>query len=96
MIADREISVVVSGTVYQKMTEQCLNSIKHLMPEAEVIFSTWHGVDTSNPAADRIIFNDDPGNIKVYDHDGEIIANNFNRQIIATKQGILVASRNMC
>ena len=93
MIADRDISVVVSGTVYPKMTEQCLNSIKRLMPEAEIIFSTWHGVDISNLTADRIIFNDDPGNIKVYDHDGRIITNNFNRQIIATKQGILAASR---
>lgn len=88
----KDISVVVSGPVYKEWTYETINSIKKILPGAEIIFSTWEGENTEGLNVDCVVFNKDPGNFEILDEEGGIAINNLNRQIVSTRQGILRAS----
>lgn len=97
-----QISVVVQGPVAgagetksrYRLTQRCLNQIRRVLPGAELILSTWDGADTSGLAADRIIYNADPGGI-VCDDEHQV-RNNVNRQLVSSAEGIRHASRPYC
>jgi len=100
-MTSNDFSVVVQGPIigkpgedYQKQkTLQCLQSIKQVLPSAEIIISTWKGSDCGHLFYDKIILNDDPGAISYNDYELKKVLNNTNRQIASTYNGLKAASR---
>ncbi len=91
MIKSKDISVVVQGPIYKNETNICLKSIRKYLPGAEIILSTWQDSDVSGLDYDVLLLNQDPG--FTYTTKERTIANNCNRQIVSTKNGLKVASR---
>ena len=100
-MTSKDISVIVQGPIigkpgegYEKQkTLHCLQSIKEVLPDAEIILSTWKGSDCSHLFYDKVIFNDDPGAISYNDYELKSVFNNTNRQIVSTYNGLKAASR---
>lgn len=86
MICSKDISVVIQGPVKREYITQCVDSIKRLLPESEIILSCWEGEDISEIIVNKIILNKDPGTDIQNKHSG--IMNNINRQIVSTIAGI--------
>lgn len=94
MIKSSEISVVVQGPVTEGITDKCLKSIRNVLPEAEIILSTWEGSNVDGLEYDFVIFNEDPGSSPLIKD--APARNNINRQIVSTLAGIKKASRKYC
>ena len=64
-VADHDISVVVQGPLLADQPEgiaRCLQSIRDVLPAAEIIVSTWTGEPTGSLGGDcRIVTSADPG-----------------------------------
>lgn len=93
-----DITVVVQGAIDKNLTQKCLKSIRKYLPDAEIILSTWEGAQLEGLDYDILVLNKDPGGCK---HDFVIYnkprsMNNFNRQLVSTKNGILKASQKYC
>lgn len=96
----KQFSVVIQGPVFGKpgeayeiqKTQQCIESVRKVLPGAEIILSTWEGSDVSHLKVDKIIFNKDPGAITFNDVNKNYF-NNSNRQIVSTYGGLKIASR---
>lgn len=94
-IHSSEISVIIQGpTFYDPGNEncqftKCVASIKHYLPEAEIILSTWRGQEFDSGIIDKVVYNDDPGTIK------SCIGKpwNYNRMVVTTLKGLAVATR---
>lgn len=86
------ISVVVQGAVGAD-TAGCLKSIRKYLPEAQIILSTWENSNVSSLDGlyDVLLLNKDPG-AEVFD-DFENKANNLNRIIVSSRNGIACATR---
>lgn len=102
MVNQSDISVIVQGPLYGEHTEECLRSVRKLLPDAELILSTWEGSEVPAlwPQPDVLLLNKDPGSVDYTQHYPEgfirvFIANirNFNRQLVSTLQGLRHASR---
>lgn len=91
MISNKDISVIVQGTINKDLTPKCLNSIREYLPEAEIILSTWEGCDVSGIDYDVLVLNKDPGAVKI--GLASNITNNQNRQLVSTREGINKANR---
>lgn len=90
-INTNDISVVVQGAIVPNLTAACLLSVREHLPGAEIILSTWIGMDVSNLSYDILLLNKDVGTVK-YD----FIYNNFNncnRQLYSTQQGLIKVSK---
>ena len=100
-MTSKDISVIVQGPIFGKpgedydkqITLHCLESIKQVLPESEIILSTWKGSDCSHLFYDTLILSDDPGAISYNDYELKNLLNNTNRQIVSTYNGIKEASR---
>lgn len=98
MIARENISVVVQGPIQGKpddlqenrKTQHCLESIRRVLPSAEIVLSTWKGSDGRGLSYDVLVESDDPGGF--INNEGRV--NNVNRQIISTRAGLLKATRD--
>jgi len=92
-VADRDISVVIQGPLLLDRTEgvrRCLDSVRSLLPGAEVIVSTWEGEDASAIAPPVLVEKSpDPGGFVLAD--GYPI--NLNRLQRSTLAGLRRASR---
>ncbi|MBZ2190303.1 WavE lipopolysaccharide synthesis family protein [Alcanivorax sp. JB21] len=97
MISSRDVTVVVQGPVHtfrgrpqeDGITQRCLASVRHHLPRACLILSTWEGQELSGLDYDELILNPDPGgNIVSYRKDGAARRLNHNRQIVSTVQGL--------
>lgn len=95
MIESKEISIIVQGAIDKKETLKCLKSIKKVLPEAEIILSTWEGSNISNLAGlyDILVLNEDPGAQILEVYKNKPFYNNINRQLFSTKEGLKRASR---
>ena len=91
------ISVVIQGPVNsykgrfqeENVTKRCIESIRHHLPGAIVILSTWEGQDCDGLNPDFLLLNKDPGaNVVAYDEKGNAIYLNYNRQILSTLAGL--------
>lgn len=95
MIKSEEISVVVQGNIDLKYIEICLKSIRHVLPKAELILSTWiedrKKLNNLNLNCDKYVFSKDPG-AELLNKESKS-TNNINRQIISTQKGLAVATR---
>jgi hypothetical protein len=95
-----DLSIIIQGKIMgmpgqpyaSQLTLQCIESIRNLIPKAEIIISTWAGEDVSHLDYDQIVFNEDPGAIPYTDLYPNILNNN-NRQIISVINGLKVATR---
>ncbi|KZZ11277.1 hypothetical protein A3765_17350 [Oleiphilus sp. HI0130] len=97
MIKNSDITVVVQGPVVaspdramdEGITEKCLTSVRHHLPGAHVILSTWQGQPVEGLDYDELLLNEDPGsNITEYTADGKPDASNNNRQIVSSREGL--------
>jgi len=95
-IADDEISVVIQGPVYPGRPEGagvCVESVRAVLPNAEIILSTWEGEDTSNiPPCVLTIKSTDPG----CHWETPERACNVNRLLVSTQVGLQKATRKHC
>lgn len=91
MITSDQISVVIQGALGNDL-QACVQSIRHWLPEAELILSTWEG-STVAPglAIDACIFSVDPG-ARPVNRKGKVL-NNTNRQLVSTLAGLRRATR---
>lgn len=90
MVKGCDISVVVQGPLLTE-TIECLSSIRRLLPEAEIIFSTWRGVNTNDLPVDKLVISEMP---EAYSQKlRKNVPNNLNRLIRSTKAGVSVAER---
>lgn len=92
MIKSKDISVVIQGPVDTTYTPKCVESVKRLLPEAEIIVSTWSGSDISNLQVDKSVFSEDPG--CGYDGRDNRRALNVNRWVVSSVAGVRLASRS--
>lgn len=98
VIDSKNICVIVQGAIDKIETPKCLKSIRKFLPNAQIILSSWVGSDVSDLDYDVLVLNEDPGGYK-YDfsiENKENKTNNFNRQLISTKEGLLRADREYC
>ncbi len=86
-----DISVIVQGGISPALTAECLVSIRHLMPDAEIILSSWEGSDTVGLEADHIILSDKPESFLYDDYTKK--ANNVNFMLRSTLAGLKKATR---
>lgn len=97
-----QISVVVQGPISgaderkrrYRLTQLCLEQLRRVLPQAEIILSTWEGAKVDGLYADHIVWNADPGGVicdDVYQ-----VRNNVNRQIVSSVGGIRRATRPYC
>ena len=94
-ITDKDISVVVQGTV-MPATGACLSSIRKVLPGAEIVLSTWDSTDVDGLDFDKVVFSPDPGLsgiMQLYPHKQ---VNDVNRQLVSSLAGIRSASRQYC
>ena len=98
MIDSKEISVVIQGPVYgtehdppdMQWTKLAADSIRHHLPKAEIILSTWQEVDPKFITYDKLIVNTEPPPIKNLPSD---VNPNLNRLICTTANGIKASTR---
>lgn len=95
-VADSDLSVVIQGPLLLDRVEgarRCLDSVRSLLPAAEVIVSTWEGEDASAIASPVLVEQSaDPGCFVLAD--GFPI--NLNRLQRSTLAGLRRASRPYC
>lgn len=93
-IESAQISVVIQGPLYRELGPErgihtCIASIRKILPDAEIIVSTWPCEGVQDVLADKIILSEDPGTIR--DITGNPI--NTNRMTTSTLTGIEAAAR---
>lgn len=93
MVLSSDISVVVQGAVSPTQTPKCLQSIREILPEAEIILSTWENSNVEGLDVDILILNKDPGGVLVDSYKSKTIYNNLNRQLLSTKEGLKHVTR---
>ena len=94
-VTDDNLSVVVQGSI-SAFTRQTLKSVRRILPRAELILSTWEGMVTDGLDFDKLVLSRDPGSnglIRRYPHEQ---ANNTNRIIVSSYQGVHSATRRYC
>lgn len=98
MAIDSKLSIVVQGPVDHSIssisgrpvTQSLCQTIRRILPCAELIVSTWDGEDIDGLSYDVLLQNRDPGSQGVRPG---FIPNNVNRQIISTSSGLKAAQR---
>lgn len=94
-LSDETLSVVVQGAV-TSATKEALLSIRRVLPNAEIVLSTWEGSDTTGLDYDRLVISPDPGSdglIRRYPHKQ---IHNASREIISTLAGAKESTRFFC
>ncbi len=89
MIDSSEISVVIQGAI-SEVTIKTIKSIRKILPDSEIIISTWKGSKVKGLLYDKIVFNNDIGAV-VFRLNGQ--KHNLNRQIVSTFNGVKNATR---
>ena len=90
MIRSEDISVIFQGPVVSE-TKDALLKCRAILPNAEIILSTWENSITDGLSADKYVYSVDPGAVVQHKRSGTL--NNLNRQIRSTKAGLLQATR---
>ncbi|WP_314908947.1 WavE lipopolysaccharide synthesis family protein [Oribacterium asaccharolyticum] len=98
MISSDKITVVVQGAIVPdegRGTKEVCESIRTLLPRAEIILSTWENSNYQGIPYDKVLENKDPGALdsQYEGRDKSAVRNNFNRQLISTLHGIKEAER---
>lgn len=91
MVNSKDISVIIQGEIHKEYTVKCIKSIRHYLPESEIILSTWENSQYDELDYDRLVLSKDPGNVIQNKNSG--ISNNLNRQLISSRAGIRCSER---
>lgn len=93
MITSEQISVIIQGAYNPEITPKTIKSIKKLLPDSQIIFSTWENTVIPKEATEniQIVFNKDPGAYEFNAPSGKL--HNINRLIYSTQKGIELAKR---
>lgn len=94
MIDFKDISVVVQGAVDFSIIDQVLLSVRTGLPKAEIILSTWEGVDYSpinSELYDKLVLSTDPGGFQLYKQNKTL--NNVDRQVVSSFAGLNQATK---
>jgi hypothetical protein len=86
----RDVSVVVQGPVAAE-TPAVLASVRALVPEAELVLSTWQGASTTGLDVDVLLHSVDPGSTEYWQGNDRRV--NTNRMIRSTRAGVEAATR---
>lgn len=72
-----------------------IKKVRNLFPDAELILSTWIGVEKNFAAGliDKLVLNEDPGAVPWLFCKEKVTYNNVNRQIVSTVSGIKASTR---
>lgn len=89
MIDSKDITVVVQGPV-RPDTKKCFDSIRRVLPNAEIIFSTWTGEDLCGIEPDRTVRSVMP---PAYPQHRDGTLSSLNRLLRSTKAGVALAER---
>lgn len=97
MIQSKDISVVIQGPIEWAMdsernvgiTVACSRQIRKLLPDAEIILSTWEGQKIDAIEHDKLIMSEDPGAQGIWP---SYVPSNVNRQIVCTVAGLKAAT----
>ena len=97
MPLDSEVSLVFQGPILNAnynpnqghFTHECLAAARRVMPKAEIILSTWEGVNVEGLDCDELVLSKDPGFLRL----DSGWTTNVNRQIVSTRKGLAKASR---
>lgn len=98
MIDSKDISVVIQGPIFwndaqgENITQKCCARVRELLPNSEIILSTWEKSRVENIEYDVVIFNKDPGGIPMVLNGVDRI-NNTNRMLVSTINGIKASKR---
>lgn len=100
MIDSSEISVVIQGPILgveepnpeKQITRRCCTRVRELLPDAEIIISTWENSIVNDLDYDIVLFNNDPG-FFMMTLNGVKRPNNTNRMIVSSKNGLNRASK---
>jgi len=95
------ISAVVQGPVVgsgerdknKRFTQRSLESVRKILPEAQLILSTWKGADVRGLDYDVLLLNDEPERIDFAWPNGILHQMTVNLQIISTRNGLEKADR---
>lgn len=90
-IDSSEVSVVLQGPVEKGITHNAIKKIRKVLPQSEIILSTWENSNVSDIAVDSLILNKDPGGFP--DKNVKTFTNNTLRQLTSTIVGIRKAKR---
>lgn len=101
MIDSKNISVIIQGPIEwtldpvsgHGLTYALYQNIRTLLPDAEIILSTWQGQKVDDLGYDRLVLSKDPGPQGTWP---SFVPNNVNRQIVSTMAGLNAASRKFC
>lgn len=93
-VRPEEISVVVQGGVHPEYTPQCLRSVRTALPGAFLLLSTWEGTDCRGLDCDELVQSRDPG--AVYSDMENRVLNNFDRQLVSTRAGLMRVRTPYC
>ena len=85
MINSSDVSVVVQGPISDQ-TYKTIESIRHFLPESEIILSTWKSSDTKNLRVDKLILNEEP--LSYIQHERTQTRNNLNKLLRSTNAGL--------
>lgn len=91
-LSESELSVVVQGAVGGS-TGDTIRSIRKILPNAEIVLSTWEGSNTDGLDYDILVKSEDPGPdglIRRYPHKQ---IHNASREIVSTLAGVNAATR---
>lgn len=89
-VKSSDVSVVLQGPVRFE-TPESVESVRRLLPEAELILSTWEDEDVSSLGSIRVLRSEKPS--APIQHDRRSVPNNLNRLIRSTKKGVAAVTR---
>lgn len=90
-IESQDVSVVVQGPIVEG-TRRALESVRRVLPRAQVILSTWEGSPVEGLPCDRLVTTADPGWSYLLT-EGTGARTNIDRQIVSTQAGLRCADR---
>ena len=82
MISSDEIAVIIQGAVIPNLLTRTIVSVRELLPDAELVLSTWNNTDISNFDCDKFVLSQDPGFININ------LLGNINRQIVGRQNAL--------
>ena len=99
-IDTKDISIVFQGAVAKDITYKCIQSAKKILPDAEIILSTWknsdwHEINKLKEICDLVVLNKDPGSIECKNYHSSTLGKTSNifRQILSAREGLLKATK---
>ena len=88
-----DITVLIHGPILREstpgsprgMTHEVVQSVRHVLPGAKIVISTWDGSGAEDFGAEMVVYSSDPGG-SPYAPGARL--NNVNRQIVAMRAGL--------